>query len=133
MHAWRACPGSDARSRSSAERPDESAAVPVPMAHSPGDGRGAHGAGLLRWSLVELFLVENGAQRGGMLHLNRYLTAGQRALLEALPTEPFELTGALAREFLPRARALMAAHDQPYPDDFERATLAYLDGLTGLP
>jgi predicted nucleotidyltransferase len=98
------------------------------------DGRGelvlmAHGAGLLRWSLVELFLIENRAQRGGMLHLNPYLTAEQRALLEGLPTTPPELNAALAREFLPRARALMAAHGQPYPDALERATFAYLDGL----
>jgi hypothetical protein len=98
------------------------------------DGRGelvlmAHGAGMLRWSLVELFLIENRAQRGGMLHLNPHLTAEQRALLEALPTTPPELNAALAREFLPRARALMARLGQPYPDDFERATRAYLDGL----
>jgi predicted nucleotidyltransferase len=89
----------------------------------------AHGAGLLRWSLVELYLIENRAQRGGMLHLNPHLTAEQRTLLAALPTGPFELSAALAREFLPRARTLMAAHGQPYPDEFERATLAYLDGL----
>ena len=89
----------------------------------------AHGAGMLRWSLVELFLIENRARRGGMLHLNPYLTAEQRALLESLPTTAPELNAALAREFLPRARALMAGHGQPYPEDFERATLAYLDGL----
>src|SRR5262245_47118299 len=89
----------------------------------------AHGAGLLRWSLVELFLIENRAQRGGVLHLNPYLTDEQRQLLEALPTTPVELNVALARAFLPRARDLMAAHGQPYPDEFERPTLAYLDGL----
>jgi predicted nucleotidyltransferase len=89
----------------------------------------AHGAGMLRWSLVELFLIENGAQRGGMLHLNPYLTAGQRTLLDALPTTPLELNVALAREFLPRARGLMGRLGQPYPAEFERATLAYLDGL----
>jgi len=89
----------------------------------------AQGAGLLRWSLVELFLIENRAQRGGMLHLNPYLTAEQRALLEALPTTPPELNAALAREFLPRARQLMARLEQAYPEELERATLAYLDGL----
>ena len=89
----------------------------------------AHGAELLRWSLVELFLIENRALRGGMLHLNQFLTAEQRGLLETLPTGPFASQGALARIFLPRARQLMAAHGQPYPDEFERATLAYLNGL----
>jgi hypothetical protein len=89
----------------------------------------AHGASLLRWSLVDLFLIQNRAQRGGMLHLNPYLTDEQRALLESLPTTPPELNAALAREFLPRARALMAELGQPYPAEFERATLAYLAGL----
>jgi hypothetical protein len=89
----------------------------------------AHGAGMLRWSLVELFLIENRVQRGGMLHLNPYLTAEQRRLLEALPTTPPELNAALTRAFLPRARELMARLGQPYPEEFERATLAYLDGL----
>jgi predicted nucleotidyltransferase len=89
----------------------------------------AHGAGMLRWSLVELFLLENRAQRGGMLHLTRYLTAEQRALLEELPPTPLAMNAALARAFLPRARRLMAAHGQPYPEDLERATRAYLAGL----
>ena len=98
------------------------------------DGRGehtlmAHGASLLRWSLVDLFLIENRGQRGGMLHLNPHLTAEQVALLETLPTTAPELNVAVARAFLPRARALMARLGQPYPDDLERATFAYLEGL----
>lgn len=62
----------------------------------------AHGAGMLRWSLVELFLIENRAQRGGMLHLNPHLTPEQQNVLAALPTTPFDLNGAVARSFLPR-------------------------------
>lgn len=89
----------------------------------------AHGAGMLRWSLVELFLIENRAQRGGMLHLNPYLTAEQRTLLEALPASPLEMSAALARGFLPRARRLMATHGQAYPEELERATREFLAGL----
>jgi hypothetical protein len=87
---------------------------------------------MLRWSLVELFLLENRAQRGGMLHLNPYLTDEQRELLEALPTGPFETSAAVARVFLPRARVLMAAHGHAYPEAFEEATRAYLAGLMEL-
>jgi predicted nucleotidyltransferase len=89
----------------------------------------AHGNGMLRWSLVELYLIENRARRGGMLHLNPYLTAEQRALLETLPAAPAEASAELAREFLPLARRLMAEHGQAYPDDLERATREYLAGL----
>jgi predicted nucleotidyltransferase len=92
-----------------------------------------HGGGLLRWSLVELFLIENRARRGGMLHLNQYLSAEQRAILETLPIDPWEHHAAVARAFLPRARALMAAHGHPYPDALERATFTYLDGLISPP
>jgi predicted nucleotidyltransferase len=92
----------------------------------------AHGAGMLRWSLVELFLIENRARRGGMLHLNPYLTAEQRALLEALPADPVEMSAAVARAFLPLARRVMAEHGQPYPHELERATRAYLAGLIEL-
>jgi hypothetical protein len=96
------------------------------------------GIAILQNWLIDLFLLENGGRVGGAQHLNRYLTAEQRDLLLSLP--PLELTHdsllasqvAVARLFLPRSRALMLAHDLPYPDEFEREALAYLRGTLGV-
>jgi predicted nucleotidyltransferase len=91
---------------------------------------GMDGATHLRRMLIETMLEQNGvtaAMRGGALKLNRFLTAEQRAELHELP--PLTPTResvvgmhlALARVFLPRARALAEARGIPWPDDFERA------------
>lgn len=95
------------------------------------------GVGILQNWLIDLFLLENGGRVGGGLHLNRFLTDEQRDLLASFP--PLELTPdsllanqlAAARSFLPRARRLMATHDLPYPDEFEREVRDYLREMIG--
>jgi hypothetical protein len=72
-----------------------------------------------------------------MQHLNRYLTTEQRDQLASFP--PLDLTPdsllanqlTAARLFLPRARRLMATHDLPYPDTFEREVLDSLRRTLG--
>lgn len=99
---------------------------------------GQEGAAILRRQLVELFLLENGASRGGVKRLNPLLTEEQRALLAALPlpapTRDAIIASQLAHAhvFLPRARALLARYGLPYPDDFERATRRHLQATLGV-
>ena len=96
------------------------------------------GAAILQNWLIDLFLLENGGRSGGAQHLNRYLTAEQREFLASFPA--LELTHdallasqfTAARLFLPRARRLMADHQLPYPDEFEREVLAYLRETLGV-
>ena len=69
--------------------------------------------------------------------LRRYLSDEQNAVLESLPplvaTWDSIISGyvALARAFLPRARALAAATGAKYPAAYERATVAYFERMTG--
>jgi hypothetical protein len=79
---------------------------------------------------IDTMLEENGvapSMRGGVLKLNRFLTEQQRAELETVPplaatrASVLEVQGALARIFLPRARALAAARGVAWPHDFEDA------------
>lgn len=87
---------------------------------------------LLRDALIELYLLENGASRGGAKRLNNLLTNEQRRALEALP--PLAPTAeaiianhrAIAGLFLPRARQLALTCGVVYPEQFERATLDHL-------
>lgn len=109
-------------------------------------GRGEYvlaleGAGLMRRMLVDLMMDENGvtqAQRGGALKLNRFLTAEQRAELEALPPmsatrESANATNvALARAFLPRAKRLAHERGLAWPQAYEDAMRAWLDRALGL-
>lgn len=93
---------------------------------------------LLRGYLIELYLIENGCPRGGAKRLNPLLTPEQRRALDALPpltpTREAIVAGhvACARLFLPRARQLAAEHALPYPEAFERATLAHLRRQLGI-
>lgn len=88
------------------------------------------GIGHLRRILVETMLERNGvgaAARGGVLKLNPYLTGEQRAALSALP--PLEMTVdsllsgsvALARIFVPLAKAMSAERAHPWPEALEAA------------
>jgi hypothetical protein len=69
--------------------------------------------------------------------LRSYLTDEQNAVLASLPpvgpTWDSIIDGyvALARAFLPRARALAAATGAEYPTEYERATVAYFERMTG--
>jgi hypothetical protein len=102
---------------------------------------GVDGAMLLRRMAIETMLEENGvtqSMRGGVLKLNRFLTAEQRAELEAVPplaatrASVLAANGALARIFFPRARALAAARGVDWPHDFERAVRSVLARELGL-
>jgi hypothetical protein len=89
---------------------------------------GSDGVWLLRRMLIDLMTI--GQTRGGVKKLNPFLTAEQRATLDALP--PIEPTRqavidgslAIARHFLPLARARLG---DGYPEALEAATLAHLE------
>jgi len=96
---------------------------------------GQEGAHLLRQMLIEMMIEANGvgrAERGGAKKLNPYLTADQRAALEALPPAGANreaLIGAnlaLARLFLPLAKDVRAQARTPWPQALETATRAQL-------
>jgi hypothetical protein len=90
--------------------------------------------------LISLLLLENGIDRmaGGKRHVAAYLNDEQRAVLAQVPvlapTMESVINGriAYARLFLPRARRLMEAHDQVYPDEFATATKQHLLERLGL-
>jgi hypothetical protein len=96
------------------------------------------GAGLLRSSLIELFLEENGIHGAGALHLKRLLTREQMDILEKLPgvkadrESVVEASVNCARIFLPRAKRLAQKLSVPWPESFEAATLRHLNRELGI-
>jgi hypothetical protein len=99
------------------------------------------GFGLLRDMLVDLMVDENmGAlgARGGVKRLNPFLTAEQRATLEALPAPPAQPDALIAANieiaqlFLARARPLAHRLAAPWPQAFEDATRAHLKATLGI-
>jgi len=96
------------------------------------------GAGLLRSSLIQLFLEENGIRDAGALHLKRLLTAEQLNILEKMPGVNanrewvFEACLNCARFFLPRAKRLARELSIPWPESFEAATLRHLNKELGI-
>jgi predicted nucleotidyltransferase len=105
---------------------------------SVGMGRGEYflgtvGAGMLRDHLSSLMVEETAIpDPGGALHLSRLLSPDQMQVLTGLPFPRPERTAiieahlATARAFMPRARALAAKLDIPWPQTFEEATLRHL-------
>jgi hypothetical protein len=102
---------------------------------------GQEGAHLLRQMLIEMMIEANGigrAERGGAKKLNPYLTADQRAALEALPPATASreaLIGAnvaLARLFLPLAKDVLAKGGAAWPDALEAATQRHLAKALGV-
>lgn len=102
---------------------------------------GQQGSDLLRKMLVDLLLEENGigpGQRGGAKRLNPFLTAEQRALVEAIDPPPargpalIAASRAYANAFLPRARALATRLGAVWPQAFEDATRRHLLTALGL-
>jgi hypothetical protein len=91
----------------------------------------AQGAASFRDSLlIPLMLAENGVRKtDGAKRLNRYLTAEQIAAIEAIPpvgSDPGQLVeahAAIAREYLTRARRLVALLGESWPGEFEQASL----------
>lgn len=110
---------------------------------SVGMGRGEYflgtvGAGMLRDHLASLMVEETAIpDPGGALHLSRLLSPGQMQVLTSLPFPKPERTSiieahlATARAFMPRARALAAKLDIPWPQPFEEATLRHLRRVFG--
>lgn len=95
---------------------------------------GQQGVELLRGMLVELMLEENGVPRSarGAKRLNGFLSAEQRAALEALPAPAAERAALLAaqaeiaRLFLAHARPLAQRLGATWPEAFEAATREHL-------
>lgn len=94
---------------------------------------GESGADLLRGMLIDVMLEDVAVEdRGGALHLNRLLPAGQQQLLTNLP--PLQATResvinahvACASAFLPLARDLHDRCGLGWPQEFEDATRRHL-------
>ncbi|HEY3796852.1 MAG TPA: hypothetical protein VGL58_00735 [Caulobacteraceae bacterium] len=99
------------------------------------------GAGLMRNLLIEMMFEANGigrAQRGGVKRLNPYLTPEQRAAVEAIPAPAasrealIAASEALARLFLPLAKATLADGSAPWPQPLEDATRTHLARTCGI-
>jgi hypothetical protein len=91
------------------------------------------GVGALRDQLIALMLAERGVRRtSGAKRLNAFLSAEQRATLEAIPavgTTPADILAAnryIVRDFIRRGTALAAQTDAVWPTAFVDATLAHL-------
>lgn len=109
-----------------------------------GLGRGEYvllvkGTGLLRDLLTDLMLEECPvADKGGILHPSRLLTADQMAVLQGLPypgphrSEVIAAHIALAEAFFPRARRLAEQLSIEWPTRFEAATRRVLQSELGI-
>lgn len=93
----------------------------------------------LRTKLIDLMVEETAApDRGGALHLNRLLTAEQKALITALPAPVAEREAmiathlAYAKAYLPRARQLAKQRGVDWPEQFEAATWEKLEESLGV-
>lgn len=101
---------------------------------------GMEGQLVLHSLLISVLLLENGIDRAttGKRHVAAYLTAEQRTLLAQVPSlaptmeSLIEGRVAYGRLFLPRARRLMEAQGQVYPEAFETATKQHLQETLGL-
>lgn len=101
---------------------------------------GVSGWSLQREALIRLMRIDAGARdTGGVLHLSQILPAADMEALAALPSPAPERGAviaahlAVARLFLPRARATAARLGVDWPEAFEAATARYLDRALGLP
>jgi hypothetical protein len=97
------------------------------------------GAGHLRDHLITLMKAKAGTLGEGALHLSRSISATDMAVLTDLPVahpdrdSVITLHLALARAFLPRARAWHDGHQLDWPLGFEMATKAHLSRTLDLP
>jgi hypothetical protein len=89
----------------------------------------AAGTGHLRRFFTDLLILEmNLPDPGGALHLTRVLDAERMTLLASIPLaqlsaeSAIETNLALARAFIPRAKALYGTLELDWPLDFETAT-----------
>ncbi len=100
---------------------------------------GALAVSLLRNKLVDLMVEEtNAPNRGGILHLNRLITAEQKAILmsmrPALPDREamIEAQLAYAAAYLPLARQRAERLGMEWPERFEAVTWARLKETLGI-
>jgi hypothetical protein len=98
----------------------------------------AMGNGMLRDLLSRLMQEQLSIpDRGGMLHLNKLLSAGDIHTLEALPYPAPEREAlidgqvAVARAFFPRAKTLVASLGLEWPSGFEASARAHLARAVG--
>lgn len=95
---------------------------------------GMEGQLALHSMLISLLLLENGIDRmsTGKRHVVAFLNEEQRAILAQVPSlaptmeSIIQGRAAYGRLFLPRARRLMEACNQVYPEAFETATRRHL-------
>ena len=101
---------------------------------------GMEGQLALHSLFISVLLLENGIDRAttGKRHVVAYLTAEQRSILAQVPTlaptmeSVIEGRLAYGRLFLPRARRLMEAQGQAYPEAFEITTKRHVWETLGL-
>lgn len=96
------------------------------------------GVGMMRDHLTALLMQDvTNPDPGGMLHQSALLSAGNMALLKSLPYPGPERDAlisanfAIAREFMPRARAMAQRLDIAWPEVFEAATRKRLAATLG--
>jgi predicted nucleotidyltransferase len=109
-----------------------------------GVGRGEYvtmvvGVGMMRDHLVTLLMQDvRNPDPGGILHQSKLLPPEQMRLLESLPYPGparealIEANLAIAREFMPRARAMAERLGIEWPDAFEAATRRRLTETLGV-
>ena len=97
------------------------------------------GHGLLRGLLTDLFMLDiTLPDPGGILHLSKLLPAWQIQLMRDLPfpdaTRDAVISAnlAVAREFMPRAKAMAEKLGVEWPKDFEAATKRVLETKLGV-
>jgi hypothetical protein len=97
------------------------------------------GHGLLRGLLTDLFMLDvTLPDPGGILHLSKLLPAWQIQLMRDLPfpdaTRDAVISAnlAVAREFMPRARAMAERLNVDWPEAFEAATRRMLEERLGV-
>lgn len=100
---------------------------------------GVMGTGLLRGLLTDLFMHDvTDPDPGGILHMSKLLSREQVGILTGLPypaangDEVIAANMAVARAFMPRARALAQQLGVEWPAAFEEATKAVLRRKLGL-
>lgn len=98
------------------------------------------GYGMLRRMLSEILVAEMGkGDTGGILHLSKIIDAERMAILTSLPSPTatrdsvLAANNAVARVFMPRAKALAAKLGIDWPQAFEDATRAVLTRTTPEP
>lgn len=96
------------------------------------------GVGMMRGHLEALLMQDvTNPDPGGILHQSTLLSAEDMALLKSLPYPGperealIEANFAIAREFMPRARAMAKRLDIVWPEAFEAATRRRLAAMVG--